>query len=109
MAGITVHKLSNMVKGWFVGNFEPTLVKTNAVEVGVKSYKKGDYEGKHHHKKAQEITVIVTGRVRMNGVEYGEGDILVIDPLHSTDFEALTDVKTCVVKYPGAENDKYVD
>ena len=37
-------KLEDMVKGWFVGNFEPSLLKTNDVEVAVKSYKKGDYE-----------------------------------------------------------------
>ena len=35
-------KLQGMVKGWFVGGFEPTLFKTNDVEVAVKEYKKGD-------------------------------------------------------------------
>ena len=37
-------KLEDMIKGWFVGNFEPTLLKTNDVEVAVKSYNKGYYE-----------------------------------------------------------------
>ena len=41
-------RLEDMVKGWFVGNFEPTLIKTNDVEVAVKSYNKGDYEEKHY-------------------------------------------------------------
>jgi hypothetical protein len=31
-----VDKLDRMVKGWLVGNFEPTVVKTNDVEVAVK-------------------------------------------------------------------------
>ena len=35
-------KLTDMIKGWFVGNFEPTLLKTNDVEVAVKEYRKGD-------------------------------------------------------------------
>lgn len=30
-------RLEDMVKGWFVGNFEPTLIKTNDVEVAVKA------------------------------------------------------------------------
>ncbi|GIU68975.1 MAG: hypothetical protein KatS3mg002_0211 [Candidatus Woesearchaeota archaeon] len=30
-------KLSEMTKGWFIGNFEPSLHKTNDVEVGVKN------------------------------------------------------------------------
>ena len=102
-------KLEDMVKGWFVGNFEPTLLKTNDVEVAVKSYKKGDYEDRHYHKIATEITVIVSGRVKMNGVEYTKGDIVVIEPMESTDFEALEDnTQNVVVKYPGANNDKYL-
>ncbi len=102
-------KLDEMIKGWFVGNFEPTLLKTNDVEVAVKSYKKGDYEGRHYHKIATEITVIITGKVKMNGVEYNAGDIVVMEPGESTDFECLKDWTTnVVVKYPGANNDKYL-
>jgi quercetin dioxygenase-like cupin family protein len=103
-----VAKLENMVKGWFVGNFEPTLLKTNDVEIAVKTYKKGDSEEKHYHKIATEITVITSGRVRMNDVEYTAGDIIVIEPNEVTDFECLEDSITAVVKYPGANDDKYV-
>jgi len=90
-----------------VGNFEPTLIKTPDVEVAVKEYRKGDKEGRHFHKMATEITVICSGRVRMNGIKYEKGDIIVIEPLEVTDFEALEDTITTVVKYPGANNDKY--
>ena len=101
-------KLSAMVKGWFVGNFEPTLCRTNAVEVAVKTYRAGDAEGAHYHKVATGLTVIVSGRVRMNGVEYGPDDIIVMEPGDVTDFEALTDAVNVVVKIPGANNDKYL-
>lgn len=102
-------KLEDMIKGWFVGNFEPTLLKTNDVEVAVKSYKKGDYENRHYHKIATEITVVTAGRVKMNGIEYNKGDIIVIEPMESTDFECLEDdTQNVVVKYPGANNDKYL-
>ena len=100
-------RLESMTKGWFVGDFEPTVIKTRDVEVAVKEYRKGDREGLHHHKLATEITVISSGRVRMNGVEYRAGDIIVIEPLEATDFEALEDTVTTVVKYPGVSNDKY--
>lgn len=103
-----VAKLEEMVKGWFVGNFKPTLIQTNDVEVAVKEYKNGDYEARHYHKLSTEITVIASGRVRMNGVEYGRGDIVVIEPNESTDFEVLEDTITTVVKYPGANHDKYM-
>lgn len=97
-----------MFKGWFVGNFDPTLIRTNNVEVAVKEYKKGGYEERHYHKLSTEITVIASGRVRMNGVEYVKGDIIVIEPNQATDFEVLEDTITTVVKYPGAINDKYL-
>ncbi len=96
-----------MVKGWFVGNFAPTVLSTNDVEVAVKKYKAGDYESSHYHKIATEITVITNGQVKMNGVTYSPGAIIVIEPNQATDFLALTDVITTVVKYPGANDDKY--
>lgn len=104
-----VDNLSNMTKGWFIGNFEPSLFKTNNVEVAVKSYKAGDHEDKHYHKIATEYTVIIDGEVEMNGVRYKAGDIIVMEPGESTDFTAVTDSTNVVVKIPGANNDKYLD
>lgn len=102
-----VEHLDDMTKGWFVGNFEPSLYKTNDCEVAVKTYKKGDKEGKHFHKIATEITVIIKGRVRMFEQEFSEGDMVVVEPGETTAFEALEDTMNVVVKLPGANNDKY--
>ncbi len=101
-------KLKDYTKGWFIGNFEPTLYKTNEVEVAVKKYVKGDYESKHFHKIATEITLVVKGQVKMFGNIYSEGDIVICEPGDATDFEALTDAENVVVKIPGANNDKYL-
>ena len=103
-----VEKLENMVRGWFVGDFLPTVYATKAVEVGVKSYQAGDHEKPHYHKIATEITVILRGRVTMNGQEFGEGDIITIQPGEICEFAALTDAENVVVKIPGALNDKYL-
>ena len=96
-----------MIKGWFIGNFEPTIFSTNDVEVGIKRYKKGNFEKKHLHKIATEFTVIISGMVEMNGIIYRENDIVKIQPGVSTDFLALENTTTVVVKLPGANNDKY--
>lgn len=101
--------LGDMIKGWFIGNFEPSLCKTNDVEVAIKEYKSGDYEEHHYHRIATEYTVIVRGRVRMNGAEYGANDIIVMEPGEATDFECLEDgTVNVVVKIPGAVGDKYL-
>ena len=47
--------LDEMVKGWFVGNFDPSVLKTNDVEVGIKHYTKGEIENSHFHKIATEV------------------------------------------------------
>jgi hypothetical protein len=101
--------LKEFIKGWFVGNFDPSLIKTNDVEIAIKKYKAGDCESSHYHKLATEITAIVSGEVEMNGVKYSSDDIIVIEPYDRTDFKCLTDVVTVVVKYPGANDDKYID
>lgn len=101
-------KLSNMTKGWFVGNFEPSVLKTNDAEVAVKTYKKGETEAAHFHKIAAEITVVISGKVRMFDREWEAGDIIVVEPNDVTAFEALTDAMNVVVKIPGVNNDKYL-
>jgi len=102
-------KISNMKGGWFIGNFDPSLFKTNDCEVAVKSYKKGEYEESHYHKIATEYTAIITGSVKMNGIEYRAGDIVVMEPSEDTDFKCLEDgTMNVVVKIPGANNDKYL-
>ncbi len=103
-----VENISNMTKGWFIGNFDPSLYKTKDVEVAVKHYKAGDHEDKHYHKIATEYTVIIEGEVEMNGAIYKKDDIVVMEPGEATDFTAITDSTNVVVKIPGANNDKYV-
>jgi quercetin dioxygenase-like cupin family protein len=105
----TISRIENFTKGWIVGNFDPSLIKTNAVEVAVKFYKKGDKEVSHHHKIATEITVVISGRIVMLGREFSTGDVIMIPPETSTAFEVLEDAVTTVVKFPGANDDKYID
>ena len=103
------HNIDDFVRGWFVGGFEPTLFKTTDVEVALQKFNKGDKEASHCHKIATEITVIVSGKAKMKGVILKEGDIVRINPGEYTDFEALEDTVTTVVKLPGALNDKYLE
>ena len=103
------HNIKNMIGGWFIGNFRPSLFQTNDFEVAYKDYKANDYEPSHHHKIATEFTMIIEGKVLMNSKEHSSGEIIEIAPGESTDFKAITDVKTLVVKIPSVKNDKYLD
>lgn len=102
-----LYRLGEMKGGWFAGDFEPTCMRTKEFEVACKHYKAGTSEERHVHRVAPEITLIATGRVRMNGTIYSAGDIVYIEPGESTDFQALEDTITMVVKAPSVIGDKY--
>ncbi|TKB78026.1 MAG: hypothetical protein E8D45_04850 [Nitrospira sp.] len=103
------YELSDMIKGWFVGDFDPASFRTNACEVACKQYKAGESEGRHVHRIATEITLVVHGRVAMNGRSYSAGSIIVLEPGEATDFSVKEDATTVVVKVPSVVGDKYAE
>lgn len=103
-----IHRLDSMVRGWFVGDFEPSVYRAIGFEVAVQHFKAGDCEQKHIHKIATEITVIVVGQAEMNGHNLSAGDIVTLQPGMAANFRAITDVTTTVVKVPAAKNDKFL-
>jgi hypothetical protein len=105
---VKVSNIDKFLRGWFIGDFSPSLFKTKDVEVAVQYYKKGSLEQEHFHKIATEITVIVSGKVKINNTVFKEKDIIVLQPNESSIFEVLEDCTTLVVKIPGASNDKYI-
>ena len=102
-----VYKLEKMKKGWFVGNFEPTVQQTEDFEVAYRTFEKGAREAKHVHRVDREITVLTAGKARMNERVVGAGDIVVLEPGEATDFEGLEDGAVVIVKSPSVPDDKY--
>lgn len=101
-------RLGDMFGGWFVGDFDPTLLRSSDFEVGVKRWRAGEREAKHYHNVATEVTAVISGSVQMMGRRWEEGDIIVVEPGEATDFEALTDAVTVAVKSPSAPDDKFL-
>jgi len=103
-----IGKLSDMKRGWFVGDFQPTMLATGNAEVAVKQYVAGEREDLHYHKVATEVTLVVSGEIEMAGRKLTAGQIVVLEPNEATAFLAVTDAVTVVVKIPGAKDDKYL-
>ena len=103
------YNLNDMTGGWVAGAFSPTIIETKDFEVSVKHYKKGEYQEKHVHKKADELSIIVQGSARMNGETYEKDDIILMEKGEATDFYPLEDgTITCVIKTPSVVGDKYL-
>ena len=103
------YNLKNFTKWWFIGDFEPSLFKTDLFEVAIKEYNKWDKEESHHHKIATEYTIFNSWKYRMKNNYYETWDIVEILPWESTDFECLENWTTTVVKIPCVKWDKYID
>ena len=101
-------KIEDFFKGWLVGDFDPSLVRSRDVEVAIKHYKKGDSEPDHYHKIATEWTCVISGKISMNKKIYSAGEIVRVNPGESNSFSAEEDSVTLVIKSPSVTDDKYL-
>lgn len=106
--GFNVFKGSEMTGGWFVGDFEPSVLKTKDFEVCFKIHKKGEAWDTHYHKKAREINYLIRGKMLINQHELVAGDIFVIEPFYISSPVFLEDCEIIIVKTPSVNNDKYI-
>lgn len=103
-----IFNLKNFAKGWFIGNFEPSIFKTDDFEITIKRYKKNDKEEPHYHKISNEYSAIVSGVFRFNERILKADDIVLAEPDETIEFECLEDGVNVVVKIPCVKNDKYI-
>ncbi len=98
--------LSEYKNGWLLGNFSPAVIQTSEFEVCVKTFMVGDRETSHYQVIATEVTVVLSGKVRMGEILLTEDEILVVEPGEVVDFEALTDCRVLGIKFPSLPEDK---
>ena len=101
--------INDYSKGWIVGNFHNSLIKSKDIEIAVKKYKAGDKDKTHHHKIATEYTIIISGIVKMMGKIWKTDDIVIIEPNTKNTFECIEDACLLVIKTPSVIDDKYVE
>lgn len=102
-----IYSFKNMKGGWFVGDFKPTALSTDAAEVSFKRHKKGEYIAPHTHKIATEINYLVRGKMTIQDQKLVAGDIFVIEPGEKADPQYLEACEIVVVKVPSIVGDKY--
>lgn len=105
---IEKHHINDFTGGWFIGDFEPSLLKTKDFEVSIKLHPKGEVWDKHFHKVATEYNYVVSGKVEIDGETYQPGDIFIIYPDFVVDPNFIEDCTIVCVKAPSAKGDKYV-
>jgi hypothetical protein len=101
-------KIEDFTRGWFIGDFEPSLFNTQEFEVGVKKYTKGDKEKAHYHILSKEFTIVISGFIKMNNILYKENDIVTVNENEISDFECIEDATLVVVRTKSNKKDKYI-
>ena len=102
-----IDHINSMHRGWFIGNFEPSVLKTSGFEVGILTHKKGESWPTHYHKVATEYNCLVSGKMTIQNQLIEPGTIFVIEPEEIADPVFLEDCIVVVVKTPSCPGDKY--
>jgi hypothetical protein len=92
--------------GWLIGNFEPSLLQTKALEVSYKEFSAGSIEPRHKQLVATEATFVVEGEIEFDGIKFRQGEIAIIPPEEFTTFVSITDSKLLCMKWPSIPSDK---
>ena len=65
-------RFDEMTRGWFIGDFLPSALRTKDFEVGLVKHKKGDTWDKHYHEHVTEVSLFLKGKVRVNDEVFSE-------------------------------------
>jgi mannose-6-phosphate isomerase-like protein (cupin superfamily) len=99
-------KVSDSIGGWYIGNFEKAAYKTNGFEASYKKHLKGELYQWHYHQHLDEINLVVSGKIKIHGIEFAPGDIFILEPYDIADPEFLEDCEIICIKAPNITNDK---
>ena len=102
-----IKRIEDFYRGWLIGDFEPSLIRTKDFEVGVLTHKKGEYWPKHYHKLADEYNVLLEGKMSVNGQNLNKGDVFIIEKNEVSEPVFLEDCTVLVIKVPSVIGDKY--
>lgn len=98
------------LRGWFVGNFEPNLIKRDDIEVGIKEIPKGTMPDYHFHKKKTEYTILIKGKIICleKNIHLSPGSIIKLLPYEKNDQFFSEDSLILILNTPSIQADKYI-
>jgi hypothetical protein len=101
------HNLKNFTRGWFIGNFLPSVLRTPNFEVGVLSHSKGELWPAHYQRLATEYNLLLSGSLSINGELILVGEIFIVEPKEVAKPIFHEDCKVLCIKVPSIPHDKY--
>lgn len=99
--------LEDFTRGWFIGDFSPSILRTPNFEVGILHHQKGELWPAHYQKVATEFNVLLSGSLSINNQLILVGEIFIIEPLEVAVPVFHEDSKVLCIKVPSLPTDKY--
>lgn len=104
-----VDSIDRFTGGWFIGDFEPALLKTKHFEVAQKVHRRDELIEPHLHSIVTEYNLVVQGEMTVNGKRLSKGDLFIMEPGDVVNATVETEEVTVIcVKVPSIPSDKTV-
>jgi hypothetical protein len=103
-----VFNAADYTRGWMIGDFAPSIIRTPWFEVGILTHKMGEKHGFHYHKVGCEINLLLKGKMVVNGIVIFATQIFVFEPNQISCPVFLEDCVVLCIKIPSKTDDKYV-
>lgn len=100
--------IDRYMRGWLIGNFEPSIVKTPDYEIGLLTHGKGEQWGFHYHKDTIEFNILLSGHFLLNNIPISAGTVFVINKNIIACPKFLEQCKILCVKIPSVPGDKTI-
>lgn len=96
------------MRGWVIGDFENSVIRTKDYELGMIMHEKNEHWGFHYHSKCDEINLLCSGSMTLNGREIHTGQVFKIPRNQIGCAKFLQTCKIACVKIPSVPGDKFV-
>lgn len=107
---IKVGNIYEFDMGWFIGNFEPALVKTKDFEIAIHRHQAKTRGDNHIHKIATEYNFVIDGEVCLDShITLRQNSYWVTEPNQSIEVSFREYTTLLVIKIPSVPGDKYTN
>jgi len=103
---VKVSRLEAMHRGWLIGDFTPSVLRTSAFEIAYLHHKKDENWPAHVHNLADEYNVLIRGSMQINNEKISQGDIFIVKKGMMTKAVFFEDCEVLCVKVPSIPSDK---
>ena len=101
-----ISELSDYWRGWVIGDFSPSILKTDLFEVGILKHQRNEDWPAHYHAEATEYNILVEGSMMIQEKIITAGTVFVLEKKEIANPIFLEDCTVVCIKVPSRPSDK---